>query len=79
MNCNINSSGLYDVDAYNLTATNATVLSTLNVNGNILGSNNTLFNNPVTCVSSLNVSGNSNLRNLNVSGNSYFYGHIFGP
>ena len=45
MNYNINSSGLYDVNAYNLIATNATVLSTLNVNGNILGSNNTLFNN----------------------------------
>ena len=75
MNYNINSSGLYDVNAYNLIATNATVLSTLNVNGNILGSNNTLFNNPVTCVSSLNVSGNTTLNNittcrssLNVSG-----------
>ena len=36
MNCNINSSGLYDVNAYNLTATNATVLSTLNVNDTII-------------------------------------------
>ena len=68
MNYNINSSGLYDINAYNLIATHATVLSSLNVNGNILGSNNTLFNNPITCVSSLNVSGTSNLNNLNVSG-----------
>ena len=68
MNSNINSSGLYDVNAYNLTANNATILSTLNVNGNVLGSNNTLFQNPITCISSLNVSGNSNLNNLNVSG-----------
>ncbi len=29
----------------------------------------TLFDNPITCVSSLNNSGNSNLNNLNVSGN----------
>ena len=94
MNCNINSSGLYDVNAYNLTATNATVLSSLNVDGNIIGSGTaltnlnydsitnkpslTLFNNPITCVSSLNVSGNSNLNNLNASGSSYFFGHIFG-
>jgi hypothetical protein len=84
MNCNINSSGLYDVNSYNLIATNATVLSTLNVAGNIIGSGTaltnlnydsitnkpslTLFNNPITCVSSLNVSGNSNLNKLNVSG-----------
>ena len=44
MNCNINSSGLYDVNAYNLTATNATVLSTLNVSGNIIGSGTALSN-----------------------------------
>jgi len=93
MNCNINSSGLYDVNSYNLIATNATVLSTLNVAGNIIGSGTaltnlnydsitnkpslTLFNNPITCVSSLNVSGNSNLNNLNVSGSSYCYGHLY--
>jgi hypothetical protein len=93
MNSNINSSGLYDVNSYNLITTNATVLSTLNVAGNIIGSGTaltnlnydsitnkpslTLFNNPITCVSSLNVSGNSNLNNLNVSGSSYFYGHIY--
>ena len=83
MNCNINSSGLYDVNAYNLIATNATVLSSLTVNGDIIGSGTALtnlnydsisnkpdlttFNNPITCVSTLNVSGNSNLNNLNVS------------
>jgi hypothetical protein len=78
MNRNINSSELYDVNSYNLTATNATVLSTLNVAGNIIGSGTalsnlnydsitnkpslTLFNNPITCVSTLNVSSNSNLK-----------------
>ena len=36
MNSNINSSGLYDVNSYNLIATNATILSTLTVNGAIL-------------------------------------------
>ena len=66
MNSNINSSGLYDVNSYNLITTNATVLSTLNVAGNIIGSGTaltnlnydsitnkpslTLFNNPITCV-----------------------------
>ena len=44
MNFNINSSGLYDVNAYNLIATNATVLSTLNVAGNIIGSGTALTN-----------------------------------
>jgi hypothetical protein len=44
MNCNINSSGLYDVNAYNLITTNATVLSTLNVAGNIIGSGTALSN-----------------------------------
>jgi hypothetical protein len=44
MNYNINSSGLYDIDSYNLTATNATVLSTLNVAGNIIGSGTALSN-----------------------------------
>ena len=44
MNCNINSSGLYNVDSYNLTTTNATVLSTLNVAGNIIGSGTALSN-----------------------------------
>ena len=44
MNCNINSSGLYDVDSYNLTTTNATVLSTLNVGGYIVGSGTGLTN-----------------------------------
>jgi hypothetical protein len=44
MNCNINSSGLYDINSYNLTATNATVLSTLNVAGNIIGSGTALSN-----------------------------------
>ena len=44
MNCNINSSGLYDVNSYNLIATNATVLSTLNVAGNIIGSGTALSN-----------------------------------
>ena len=44
MNSNINSSGLYDVNSYNLITTNATVLSTLNVAGNIIGSGTALSN-----------------------------------
>ena len=44
MNSNINSSGLYDVNSYNLTTTNATILSTLNVAGNIIGSGTALSN-----------------------------------
>ena len=40
MNSNINSSGLYDVNSYNLIATNATILSTLNVSGTTTFSNN---------------------------------------
>jgi hypothetical protein len=44
MNYNINSSGLYDVNAYNLIATNATVLSSLTVNGSTLATDNNLNN-----------------------------------
>ncbi len=51
MNCNINSSGLYDVNAYNLIATNATVLSSLNVSGTAR------LNHSISCISSLYVSG----------------------
>ena len=32
MNSNINSSGLYDVNSYNLITTNATILSSSNAN-----------------------------------------------
>ena len=38
MNYNINSSGVYNVNSYNLTSNKATVLSTLNVGGNIIAS-----------------------------------------
>jgi hypothetical protein len=55
-----------------------TALSNLNYDSIVNKPDLTLFNNPITCVSSLNVSGNSNLNNLNVSGSSYFFGHIFG-
>ncbi len=38
MNYNINSSGVYDVKSYNLISNNATILSSLNVAGNLIGS-----------------------------------------
>jgi hypothetical protein len=38
MNNIINSSGIYDVNSYNLTTNNATVLSTLNIGGYVVGS-----------------------------------------
>ncbi len=44
MNYNINSSGLYDVSAYNLIAINATVLSSLTVNGSTLATDNNVNN-----------------------------------
>ena len=44
MNCNINSSGIYDINAYNLTTNNATVISTLNIGGYIVGSGTGLTN-----------------------------------
>ena len=39
MNYNINSSGIYDVNSYNLISNNATILSSLNVGGAIIGPN----------------------------------------
>ena len=44
MNNIINSSGIYDVNSYNLTTNNATVLSTLNIGGYIIGSGTGLTN-----------------------------------
>ncbi len=43
MNCNINSSGLYDINAYNLTATNATFSSSLNENGGSVYTTNSRY------------------------------------
>ena len=44
MNNIINSSGIYDVNSYNLTPNNATVLSSLNIGGYIIGSGSGLTN-----------------------------------
>ena len=44
MNSNINSSGLYDVNSYNLITTNATILSSLTVNGSTLATNTNVNN-----------------------------------
>ncbi len=44
MNYNINSSGIYDVNSYNLISKNATILSSLNVAGDLIGSGTALFN-----------------------------------
>ncbi len=67
MNCNINSSGLYDINPYNLTTSNAPIFPILNVAGNIIGSGTALtnlnygsitnkpslilFDHPITCLS----------------------------
>ena len=56
MNFNNNSSGIYDVNAFNLTAKNATIITSLNISGF------TTLNN-ATVISSLNVSGNTILNN----------------
>ena len=44
MNNIINSSGIYDVNSYNLTTNNATILSTLNISGYVVGSGSGLTN-----------------------------------
>ena len=84
MNKIINSSGIYDITAYNLTANKATILSTLNISGTTtlnnvimngsLNSSNSLNSN-TTINGTLNVSGTTILNNittinspLNVSG-----------
>ncbi len=66
MNYNINSSGLYDVNSYNLVSTNATILSSLNVSGLTTLSNNT------NILGTLNVSGNTLLHNF-ITMNSPLY------
>jgi len=47
MNNNINSSGIYNINPYNLTCKNATVLSSLNVSGSDIF---TLINNTSTSI-----------------------------
>ena len=59
MNYNINSSGIYDVNAYNLTSNNATILSSLNVGGAIIGPNT------ISSISNLNTTSTSIINNLN--------------
>ncbi len=58
MNNSINSSGVYDINSYNSTSNNTTILSTFNVSG-LAQSNTTTIN------SSLNVSGSTILNNNN--------------
>ena len=66
MNYNINSSGLYDVNSYNLVSTNATILSSLNVSGL------TTLSNDTNILGTLNVSGNALLHNF-ITMNSPLY------
>ena len=70
MNCNINSSGVYDINAYNLTTNNATVLSTLNIGGYIIGSGtgltNLIYGNIIT---KPDLALNTNLYNLSTYSN----------
>ena len=66
MNYNINSSGLYDVNSYNLVSTNATILSSLNVSGL------TTLSNVTNILGTLNVSGNALLHNF-ITMNSPLY------
>ncbi len=47
------------------------ICGTLNINGKAQ------LENDATLVSSLNDSGNSNFNNVNVSGSTYYYGHLF--
>ena len=61
MNYNVNSSGIYDVNAYNLTSNNATIITSLNISG--FTTLNNFTSNNVTVLSSLNVSGNTILNN----------------
>jgi len=74
MNNIINSSGIYDINAYNLTTNNATVLSTLNIGGYIIGSGTGLTNliygniiNKPDLASTANLDSLSTTSTLNIS------------
>jgi len=74
MNNIINSSGIYDINAYNLTTKNATVLSTLNIGGYIIGSGTGLTNliygniiNKPDLASTANLDSLSTTSTLNIS------------
>ena len=59
MNYNINSSGIYDINSYNLISNNATILSSLNVGGAIIGPNT------ISSISNLNITSTTIINNLN--------------
>jgi hypothetical protein len=70
MNQNINSSGIYVVNTYNLTSNNATVLSALNVSGTTT-LNNVVIHGSLNFSNSLNSSTTIN-GTVNVSGTTAF-------
>ncbi len=73
MNYNINSSGIYDVSSYNLISNNATIPSSLNVAGNLIGSGTALSNlNYTSIINPPNLSVYASNTNLN-SLSSYSY------
>ena len=64
MNKNINSSGIYDVNAYNLIANKVTILSSLTVNGSTLATD--------TNVNNLSTYSALNLTNLQATSTTTF-------
>ena len=76
MNYNVNSSGIYDVNAFNLTSKNVTVLSSLNVSGydiltlinNSNTTSNTNFNNNLN---SLSTNSTLSINNLNATSTTF--------
>ena len=59
MNNIINSSGIYDITSYNLTSNNATILSSLNVGGSVIGPNT------ISSINNLNATSTTIFNNLN--------------
>ena len=70
---NINSSGIYNVNAYNLSCKNATVLSSLNVSGSdifsLINNSNIATNNNLNSLSTYSA---LNISNLNASTTTLF-------
>jgi hypothetical protein len=75
-----NSSGIYDITSYNLTSNNATILSTLNVGGSVIGPNTILSINILNAttttilnhLNSLSTYSNLNISNLQSTSTTTF-------
>jgi hypothetical protein len=68
MNNIINSSGIYDITSYNSTSNNATILSSLNVGGSVIGPDT------ISSINNLNTTTTTIINNLKTQSGRGYHG-----